>query len=178
MPCMSRLRSFLYSRNHDTVIIAPYMDKNCHRCHLLSLFPISLQKKAFQRLFSKKPFSFLHISLFECAKFAYVSSEYADHFLFILEISRQNLLPRKDLLIILQVSLQKLRCVQSIRTFTHAVSAVEAVFDLHHLRLHLRRELELGRGSSEKERHSRAGVDLNSCRTWHTVAAGTAEASE
>ena len=112
---MSRLRSFLYSRNHDTVIIASYMDKNCHRCHLLSLFPIFLQKKAFQRLFSKKPFSFLHISLFECAKFAYVSSEYADHFLFVLEISRQNLLSRKDLLIILQVSLQQLRCIQSIR---------------------------------------------------------------
>ena len=175
---MSRLRSFLYSRNHDTVIIASYMDKNCHRCHLLSLFPIFLQKKAFQRLFSKKPFSFLHISLFECAKFAYVSSEYADHFLFVLEISRQNLLSRKDLLIILQVSLQQLRCIQSIRAFAHAVAAVETVFDLHHLRLYLRCELEVGRGSSEKQGHSRAGVDLDPGRTWHTVAAGTAEASE
>ena len=175
---MSRLRSFLYSRNHDTVIIAPYMDKNCHRCHLLSLFPIFLQKKAFQRLFSKKPFSFLHISFFECAKFAYVSSEYADHFLFVLEISRQNLLSRKDLLIILQVSLQQLRCIQSIRAFAHAVAAVETVFDLHHLRLDFRCELEVGRGSSEKKRHSRTGVDLDAGRAWHTVAAGTAEASE
>ena len=110
--------------------------------------------------------------------FAYVSSEYADHFLFILEISRQNLLPRKDLLIILQVSLQQLRCIQSIRAFAHAVAAVETVFDLHHLRLDFRCELEVGRGSSEKKRHSRAGVDLDPCRAWHAVAAGTAEAAE
>ena len=58
------------------------------------------------------------------------------------------------------------------------MAAVEAVLDLHHLRLHLRCELEVGRGSSKKEGHSRAGVDLDPCRTWHTVAAGTAEASE
>ena len=60
----------------------------------------------------------------------------------------------------------------------HAVAAVEAVLDLHHLRLYLRCELEVGRGSSEKQGHSRAGVDLDPGRTWHTVAAGTAEASE
>lgn len=95
-----------------------------------------------------------------------------------LEIPRQDLLTRKNLLIILQVSLQQLRRIQTIRALAHAVAAVEAVLDLHHLRLYLRCELEVGRGSSEKQGHSRAGVDLDPGRTWHTVAAGTAEASE
>ena len=95
-----------------------------------------------------------------------------------LEIPRQDLLTRKNFLIILQVSLQQLRRIQTIRALAHAVAAVEAVLDLHHLRLYLRCELEVGRGSSEKQGHSRAGVDLDPCRTWHTVAAGTAEASE
>ena len=95
-----------------------------------------------------------------------------------LEIPRQDLLTRKNLLIILQVSLQQLRRIQTIRALAHAVAAVEAVLDLHHLRLYLRCELEVGRGSSEKQGHSRAGVDLDPGRTRHTVAAGTAEASE
>ena len=92
-------------------------------------------KKGFSEIVLRKAFFF----------FAYVSSEYADHFLFILEIPRQNLLPRKDLLIILQVSLQQLRCIQSIRAFAHAVAAVETVFDLHHLRLDFRCELGVAR---------------------------------
>ena len=144
------------------------MDKNCHRCHFLSLFLIFCKKEGLSEIVLRKAFFF----------FAYVSSEYADHFLFILEISRQNLLPRKDLLIILQVSLQQLRCIQSIRAFAHAVAAVETVFDLHHLRLDFRCELEVGRGSSEKKRHSRTGVDLDAGRAWHAVAAGTAETAE
>ena len=82
-------------------------------------------QKGFSEIVPPKAFSFAHFP-FECAKFAYVSSEYADHFLFVLEISRQNLLSRKDLLIILQVSLQQLRCIQSIRAFAHAVAAVES----------------------------------------------------
>ena len=132
----------------------------------------------------------LHIDEYRCAKFAcsafiICKKRTATHPLFAksiyflsLEISRQNLLPRKDLLIILQVSLQQLRCIQSIRAFAHAVAAVETVFDLHHLRLDFRCELEVGRGSSEEKRHSRTGVDLDAGRAWHAVAAGTAEAAE
>ena len=125
-------------------------------------------KKGFSEIVLRKAFFF----------FAHVSSEYADHFLFILEISRQNLLPCKNLLIILQVSLQQLRRIHTIRALAHAVAAVEAVLDLHHLRLDFRCELEVGRGSSEEKRHSRTGVDLDAGRAWHAVAAGTAEAAE
>lgn len=132
----------------------------------------------------------LHIAEYRCAKFAcsafiICKKRTATHPLFAksiyflsLEIPRQDLLTCKNLLIILQVSLQQLRRIQTIRALAHAVAAVDAVLDLHHLRLYLRCELEVGRGSSEKQGHSRAGVDLDPGRTWHTVAAGTAEASE
>ena len=132
----------------------------------------------------------LHIAEYRCAKFAcsafiICKKRTATHPLFAksiyflsLEIPRQDLLTRKNLLIILQVSLQQLRRIQTIRALAHAVTAVEAFLDLHHLRLYLRCELEVGRGSSEKQGHSRAGVDLDPCRTWHAVSAAAAEVAD
>ena len=58
-----------------------------------------------------------------------------------LEIGRSNFLSRQDFLIILQVACQKLRRIQTVRTFAHAAVAVEAVLDLHHLGLALRRKM-------------------------------------
>lgn len=84
----------------------------------------------------------LHIDEYRCAKFAcsafiICKKRTATHPLFAksiyflsLEIPRQDLLTRKNLLIILQVSLQQLRRIQTIRALAHAVAAVEAVLDL------------------------------------------------
>ena len=45
---------------------------------------------------------------------------------------------------------------------------------LHH-RLAALGELVGGRGTAQKQAHARAGVNLNACRTWHTVTAAAAE---
>ena len=77
---------------------------------------------------------------FACSAFIICKKRTATHPLFAKsiyflssEIPRQDLLTRKNLLIILQVSLQQLRRIQTIRALAHAVAAVETVLDLHHL---------------------------------------------
>ena len=81
----------------------------------------------------------------------------------------------RKLLVILEISLQDLRCVQSVRTTGQTLAAVDAVLDLRHFCLSFRRE-ELGVGrSSQKERHTGGIVDLNVHRAGHTVTAAAAE---
>ena len=71
----------------------------------------------------------------------------------------------QDLLIVLQILLQKRRSIQTVRAFALTLSAVQAVFDLHHLLLRLRRQMGCGRGTADQLRHPGTVIDFNSCRT-------------
>ena len=83
----------------------------------------------------------------------------------------------KKCLIILIVLCQKFRCVQAIRTFLHALPAVQTSLNLFHLLLPFFRKPSFLRRSSEHQTHPCAVVDLDPRRAWHAVSASSAEIS-
>ena len=70
---------------------------------------------------------------------------------------------------------QKLRCIESVRTFLHALATVQAPFDLLHLLLPLFCQPCFTGGTPQHKAHSCAIIDLDLCRTRHTVSASAAE---
>ena len=78
-------------------------------------------------------------------------------------------------LIVLIVLHQQIRRVQPIRTFFHALPAVQAVLDLLHFPLPFFGEPSVLRRSTEHQTHPCTVVDLDPRRTWHTVTASPAE---
>ena len=70
---------------------------------------------------------------------------------------------------------QKFRCIESVRTFFHALAAVQASFDLLHLLLPLFCQPRFTGRSPEHQTHSCTVVDLDSRWAWHTISASAAE---
>ena len=83
----------------------------------------------------------------------------------------------QDLLIVLIIFLQQVRCVQLVRAFLLAGAAFQTTFNLFHLSLHVRCQPGFGRCSAQHEGHARALVDHDTRRTRHTVSTAAAEFS-
>ena len=83
--------------------------------------------------------------------------------------------PSENLLIIFIVFLEQLRCIKLIRTFLHALVAMETSFDLLHIFLPGLVKPSLGRCTADHEGHAGTVVDQDPCRTWHAVSAAAAE---
>ena len=83
----------------------------------------------------------------------------------------------KDFFIIFIIFPKQIRRIQFIRTFAFTLSAVKTILDLFHILLPLFVQPVCRRRSSYHQRHSRTVVDLDPCRTRHTISASPAKIS-
>ena len=75
----------------------------------------------------------------------------------------------------LVVLLQERRRIKAVGAFAAALVAVLALIDEFHLLGPFLGEVDAIRGTLQEEAHAGTIVDLDAYRTWHTIAAATAE---
>lgn len=80
-----------------------------------------------------------------------------------------------ELSVVLEHVLQEIRRVELVGAFAGAAAAADAVVDLLHLGLPLRRHVRLPRRAAQEHVHARALADLDAHRARHAVAAAAAE---